>query len=214
MELKYSCFISYPSPKERNSDLERFVLALNDVLRRKLDGFVGQEVFFDRDGLKPGGAHQQDIANALCHSGCMFLVYVPAYGKNDYCLREFSFMEQMQAKRKAILGQNAPPDLNFIVPVSLVAPTAWPAELRPISRTAADFSAFMVKTEMGQRSLSADILSVQNVSRLVAHVRTCCALLETHAEVLKNSRCCDGQQLPPAKTLSHWGAPTSVAFPY
>ncbi len=57
----------------------------------------------DSERLKPGYEYNEELARAICESVCMIVVYSPRYERHEYCLREYTAMERLEEKRKALL---------------------------------------------------------------------------------------------------------------
>jgi hypothetical protein len=150
MPIQHACFISYPHPRVKRSDLSRFVKDFVRALEEKLDGYVSEPVYFDKDRLKPGYNYDEKLAKAICESVCMVVVYFPEYQRREYCLREFELMEKIDVKRKEVLA-GAAHGVHFIVPVSIVGLTRVPERLGRDARDVADFSKYTTLRPRGRR---------------------------------------------------------------
>src|SRR5215510_8791933 len=92
MPFKYSCFISYCHGKE---DLVRtFIEELKKALKRHLDAYLDEGVYIDEERLRGGDLYNEKLAEAICQSVCMIVVYMPKYERHPYCLREYAAMEE------------------------------------------------------------------------------------------------------------------------
>lgn len=114
MPLKYACFISYAHGTGKY--VVPFVEALHEELESQLESVCDEKVYLDKERLRPGYEYNEKLAEAICHSACMIVVYTPIYGQHDYCLREFKAMEQLEKKRRKLLG-NVAKGHRLIIPV-------------------------------------------------------------------------------------------------
>lgn len=99
MALKYSCFISY---RHAEGELHRRIIRdLFEALSEELELHVGEKIFLDEERLRGGFLYNEVIAEALCMSACMVLVYTPTYFdlEHSYCAREFRAMEALEEYR-------------------------------------------------------------------------------------------------------------------
>ena len=106
MSFQYACFISY----RRHTRTKAFVDRLAPALREELElVLVGEhnKVFRDNDYLRYGDDIEKEIANGICKSVCLLIVYVPNTYQRDYlwCAREYSAMCELEHGRLA--GQHA-----------------------------------------------------------------------------------------------------------
>lgn len=61
-------------------------------------------VYFDDKRLVPGYQYDEKLADAICRSACMVIVYWPAYLESDYCRKEIEAMLDIEKKRRQLLG--------------------------------------------------------------------------------------------------------------
>ena len=123
MAFKYICFISYAhSPGERATGattmMQEFVDELKRALVDELDPIFEEEVYIDRDRIAGGAHFNEALAQALCRSFCMIVVYVPKYEKRKFCLREYRGMELLEKKRMKLAGANSG-EYGMIIPIVL-----------------------------------------------------------------------------------------------
>jgi len=62
------------------------------------------EVYIDKPRLVPGYQYDERLAQAICRSACMVVVYWPSYLESDYCLKEIRTMLQIERERRDVLG--------------------------------------------------------------------------------------------------------------
>jgi hypothetical protein len=101
MAFKYPCFISYCHPN--GNLMGRFISEFTTALKDCLDAYFDEEVFLDKERLRPGYLYNEALAEAICQSVCMVVVYVPRYERHSYCLREYAAMESLESKRISLL---------------------------------------------------------------------------------------------------------------
>lgn len=117
MAFKYVCFISYPHSK--STMMKEFVDELKQALIDELDPIFDEEVYIDKERLAGGDHFNEALAQALCQSFCMVVVYVPKYEKHSYCLQEYRAMELLEGKRMELAGKSRPTKYGMIVPIVL-----------------------------------------------------------------------------------------------
>jgi TIR domain len=117
MAFKYACFISYCHGQY---DLVKgFIDQLKTALKAELEPLMAEELYIDEERLQPGYHYNEALARAICESVCMIVVYSPKYERQEYCMREFEGMEQLEKKRGHLLGATADPQRGFIIPIIL-----------------------------------------------------------------------------------------------
>lgn len=117
MPIRYSCFISYPHGQ--GELLKQFIERLKTELQNRIDFYLNHPPYHDEARLRPGYRFNEALAQAICESVCMIVVYVPKYEKSEYCLREYAAMEDLERLRRQLLGDRLKPDLGMIIPVVL-----------------------------------------------------------------------------------------------
>lgn len=126
MTIKYACFISYPHPRtegrldQRQHDLiTDFIGSFLNGLKFYLKAYLRKDIYFDEDYLEGGSIVDKDLAQAICESVCMIVVFVPAYSDSNYCKREFLTMERIEKKRGRLLKDNYYKTHRMIIPIIL-----------------------------------------------------------------------------------------------
>ena len=135
--FKYACFISY---RHGQGDLIKdFIEELQKALENRL-GLLGVslKVFVDTDRLKPSYSVSPGLAEAICQSVCMVVVYNNGYfdKTNPFCAKEFCAMLELENER--LRANNIDPKLNLIIPVLLRKSDRLPPEI--FDRNPCDFS--------------------------------------------------------------------------
>lgn len=115
MPFEYACFISYARGKQKlmNRLTEKIIESLEDFL----DFYFDKEVYIDREQLKPGCYFDEELGEAICKSICMIVIYSPKYASHEYCLREYTAMEKVQAQRIKLLDGKKRKKKGMIIPV-------------------------------------------------------------------------------------------------
>jgi hypothetical protein len=153
MAFKYSCFISY-----RRIDVELanvFVDSLERALRNYITPYApNTRVFLDRNEMKGAALFDPTLAQRICESVIMVMVYVPAYFDEEHrwCAREYQAMVELEAVRLAKLpGSARARQHGLIVPVVFRGASALPAEIKA-RRLYADFSKYSLagKTDISR----------------------------------------------------------------
>lgn len=196
----YSCFISYCHGQEELT--LKFIDQLTSAIKGYLEPFLDEEVFIDNERLNPGNKHAEVLADAICQSLCMIVVYSPRYERHAYCLREFEAMREVEKKRKAILGKKSLRGRSLIIPIIFRTRIDGeiPTELKE-ENTYCDFSKFT--------TASTDI--TQN-SEYVAEIERIAKTIVQHYNELENaeydlSNCCKDFELPNEEDITGWEKP-------
>jgi hypothetical protein len=121
MTIKYTCFISYATPKVATAAeaLKQFITQL----KQSLDIWFGIELeegyqYID-EYLLPGDRLDVALGEAICQSACMIVVFTGIYSKHIYCLRELLAMDQIEKTRKEKLGKGFDRRRGMIIPIIL-----------------------------------------------------------------------------------------------
>lgn len=97
--------------------MQRFVIQFRDALRDALEPYFEDGVYIDEERLRPGYEFNHALAQALCHSLCMIVIYVPRYDQQEYCVREFRAMELLERRRRELAGGKLPIEKGMIIPI-------------------------------------------------------------------------------------------------
>jgi hypothetical protein len=117
MPFDYACFISHVHASE--ALMKEFIEDLYDALQSSLEPYKRDAVFLDEARLRPGFRFNEALAEAMCASACWVLVYVPSYGSQEYCLREYEAMSLLESRRRAAWTGKLQPKQGMIIPVIL-----------------------------------------------------------------------------------------------
>jgi TIR domain len=115
--IEHACFVSYAHGDEiiMKSFLKQFIQVLNGHLAQCID----EKIYIDEDRLKPGYNFNLALAQAMCKSVCMIVLFNPRYERRSYCLREFLAMEILENERIQLLGNNHDITKRMIIPILL-----------------------------------------------------------------------------------------------
>jgi hypothetical protein len=111
----YSCFISYCHGQ--NELTKSFVKQLTSALESYLEPYLDEPVYIDEKRLSPGYNYNEALAEAICNSICMIVIYSPKYERHPYCLREFEGMKEIEANRRQLIGKTFPNTKGMIIPI-------------------------------------------------------------------------------------------------
>jgi hypothetical protein len=131
MPFEHACFVSYRH-HEQSQLAERFILDLCGALRNELTLLVEEDIFVDRERMQGGTLFNPALANALCKSACMIVVYTPTYFSwaHTYCAREYRAMEKLEEARFARLNSQQGREAGLIIPVILRGRESLPEAIR------------------------------------------------------------------------------------
>jgi hypothetical protein len=112
--FKCACFISYPHNAGRSVD--KFVGRLKEELQDRFAQFVTDPIVTDHD-FPTGANFHKAIAQKICESACLLVVYMPVYQRKPFCLQEYTAMERLEAERYRALQQDLSGTFGMILPL-------------------------------------------------------------------------------------------------
>jgi hypothetical protein len=134
--FKWSCFISHRSSQWPL--MQWFINDFYESLSSEIELLIGNDlkVFLDMKCLKGGDNFEKVIAESLCKSLCMVMIYTPTYfnKNNRFCAREYRAMELLEQQRSIATGNK-----GLIIPIVLRGAKYFPNEIK---RQYYDFSEF------------------------------------------------------------------------
>ncbi len=126
--FQYACFISYRHGQ--GELIKDFIEELTTAIENRL-GLLGHplKVFVDKERLKPSYSVDPGLAEAICKSVCMIVVYNNGYfdTNSPFCAREFCAMVDLEGER--LRSKKLPKKLNLIIPILLRHPEKLPSEI-------------------------------------------------------------------------------------
>jgi hypothetical protein len=106
-EKIHACFVSYRHPARPGGLEEKLLRHVVDAIQDHIELYTHKhEVYVDRPRLVPGYQYDERLAQAICRSACMVVVYWPSYLESDYCLKEIRTMLEIERKRRSVLGND------------------------------------------------------------------------------------------------------------
>ena len=130
MEFRWSCFISYRVGKGvlASGIVKDFYEKLSNELELQSEGGI----YLSQAELNPGSQLDPTLADELCRSACMIVLFTGAYfsKKHPYCTREYLAMRGLETKRLARLGASVSKKNGLIVPVVIRNLDQMPAEMK------------------------------------------------------------------------------------
>ena len=83
MAIKYACFVSYRH--SQHELVKGFIEKFSSALKGHVEGWVEEEIFIDKDGLQGGDLLNPKVAEAICQSACLIVIFTPRYFNNQWC---------------------------------------------------------------------------------------------------------------------------------
>ena len=100
-----ACFVSYRHPAFAHGLEAKYIRHVVDAIESHVAVHTrNYKVFYDKTRLVPGYQYDETLAEELCRSACMVLVYWPSYLESDYCRQEVEAMLRVEERRQAVLG--------------------------------------------------------------------------------------------------------------
>ena len=212
MPILYPCFISYRHSESKV--VQTFVGQLRDALTDYTGLYMSPARPYMDEALDPGTRYNEALAQYICQSACLVVIYQPTYEESTYCLREYAAMEHLQKIRLEKLGGSADRTLSMIVPIVLrrSPDRDLPHEIGRFSREIhfADFSRY----SLASRELSRNREYVDALDRIARHIARVYRMLRQAEEELCKG--CDKYALPAEVAVAPWSvaAPMGQAFPF
>ena len=198
--FKYACFVSYCHGQYEL--MTSFIDQLKGALDAYLDPLLDEGVFIDTGRLLPGYKYNETLAQAICQSVCMVVVYSPKYERHDYCVREYEAMVKLEGARRQLLG-SAAKGRGFIIPVILRGSDNIPQRIRDHVHYS-DFSKFTLATP--RLASNPDYIEkIQQIAQVIYEQYR--AFTELGANPCTG---CEEFSLPPASALPAWRTPVFV----
>ncbi len=149
MSFEYSCFISYRHA--RYNQARSYTDQIVEALKAELDWRVDQEVFRDVERLRGGEFYQESLAEYLCKSMCMIVLYSPVYFSvnHTFCSREFKAMERLERERLSYLPPSEARTKGLIIVIALLDFKSIPAEISS-SRACYNFEPYTLRGNMSR----------------------------------------------------------------
>ncbi|SRR5260221_7629025 len=124
----YPCFISFRHFGDAIS--EAFIKQFFECLKGYLNPLVGKEPFIDFERMQPGYSLKPAIADALCKSACMIVIWSPQYFNEEqiWCAMEYKAMKELEKKRLGLLP-NTENYKKLIIPVIYRGSKYYPSNL-------------------------------------------------------------------------------------
>jgi hypothetical protein len=190
MSLQYSCFISYPHGD--GEVVKPFMENLRSALRSRLEPYVDLPVFYDKERLEPGYLYNAALAEAVCRSLCMIVVYMPRYESSSYCLRELSAMEELERRRLPLIRPLLPTKLGLVMPIILRKTVRLPSWITA-ERQYCDFSQYIG---------GVDFTQFEVIRPLETIAESICLLYDAYIN-LEEDPCsvCDDFVIPPEEAV-------------
>jgi hypothetical protein len=204
MPFKHPCFISYV--RGEHDLIQGFLYQLTKALRSSLEPYFDEGPYFDQE-LQYGEHFDQKLADAICRSVCMIVIYYPKYGAHQYCLREFEAMRSLERDRLSLLGTTRN-GRGLIIPILLRGKLdELPEEIRNHIHCC-DFSKFTTATG----DISKDPEYVARIERIASYI----AELRKDFAALNTNICddCHTFRLPDPDTITPWQTGGSKPPPF
>ncbi|MBI5471565.1 MAG: toll/interleukin-1 receptor domain-containing protein [Ignavibacteriae bacterium] len=196
--FKYACFISYCHGQ--GALVSSFIEQLKTSLKACLEPYFDTDecVYIDEDRLKSGALYNTGLADAICRSMSMIVVYMPKYEHHSYCLREYTAMERLEAERFKLSGNGAAQDRGMIIPILFRGRADDLPERIRKHRHFCDFSKFTTATS--------DILKNEEFVRKIEEIASYIYDLSKEFDSLAANPCsnCSSFQLPAETEVKPW----------
>jgi len=195
MPFEYSCFISY---RHYTEDLGvSFINEFYEALSGEVEPLTGKKVFIDKERLKPAYKYNEVLAESLCRSACLIVIFSPTYFDMDhtYCAREYKAMEKLEKERLKLLVNPSKPKLSLIIPVIFRGGDQLPSKIKNRIHYA-DFQNFSMIGPKMQKHRN----FVPKIREIADYIYNCCLAFDS----LDPCRNCSGFALPKDRDIKRF----------
>jgi TIR domain len=171
MPFRHACFISY---RHAQGDLmKRFVDDFCTALASELEAVTELPVCHDVRRLKGGDFYNEKLAQDLCESVCMVVVYTPTYfsASHRYCTREYAAMKDLENVRLSETQSEG--HHGLIIPVVLRGFDQLPDEIKK-RRLVYNFEPF----HLSDQKLAKNRNYNEQIKKMAAYIAARCRELE------------------------------------
>jgi len=207
MPFQHACFISYRHGQGMLA--ERIINELYKTLSAEIELLRDETVYLDQDRLRGGDFHNDAIAEALCRSVCMIVVFSPIYfsKRHTYCAREYKAMEQLEARRLESLGDAVDRNRGLIIPIVFRGWDYRPPEIKD-RRQCHKFDEFLLSdVEIWRHPHYA-----RKIKEIAEYICDRCRMFDALPEAFDE---CEDFTLPPDEEIGEWlEEVTNIAIPF
>jgi len=195
MGFEYSCFISFRHGAQKLA--KEIVEQLYESLSSEIELYIDKQVFVDWKRLSGGDFYDAALANALCKSACMVVVYTPNYfdEKHTFCTREYKAMEKLESLRLKALSSKKQHH-GLIIPVVFRGMNYLPSSIRD-KRHCYNFENFLLGTSRISRNPKFN----EQIRKLAEYIYERCNDMSLLEETFAS---CDSFSLPTERDVSEW----------
>lgn len=194
--FRYSCFISF---SYGDGLMRQFVIELKQLLENYQRLYLKEpEVYLDLSRMEPGAMIAEGLAQALCQSLCMVVVYTPPYEEQDWCLQEYAAMEDLERRRLDLIRPILP-DASLIIPVMLRIDDQVPSRIRGV-RNYHDFS----RVYLDYKEIAENRNYLEEIDKISLRVRR---LHNAFRQAEPEPSDCSAFALPPPGEALFWTPP-------
>lgn len=210
MPLRYGCFLSYCH--DDGILVRGFINSLVEALESELGPYLPpyvKKVYHDKR-METGYLFNSELAQALCGSACMVVVYSPSYHRHPYCMMEYAAMEALEEQRADMINNSivTPKNYGLILPVILRGRLeALPDEIRS-KRQFADFS--QVTTANPEITKREDL--IEKVGRMAAYISEVYEYFEDFEQTAETDICVRCREFDLPKKFTPWAKPSPPGF--
>ncbi len=198
MPFEHACFISYAHGEYKL--MQTFMAELTQALQSSLEPYLDITACIDRKLLAPGARFNVTLAQAICQSVCMVVVYSPRYARHPYCLREYEAMRTLQQRRFEAIGSGVEPANGMIIPIVFRGkPEELPVEIREHVHYM-DFRGFTLYDARIRRNRQY-VNSIERMAEYISELHELCVQAGVDA-----GDDCAAFQLPEESQVTAWGS--------
>jgi hypothetical protein len=189
--------------------IERFVRELRSAIDTYAHPYLDEPAFLDEAKLRGGQYWEPALAQAICQSLCMVVVYTPQYERplHHCCQREYAAMEKLAEQRLAQI-RSAVDNHSLIIPIILRGDIDnLPPKIK--ERQYIDFRPFT----LASRNISKNSKLVRKVQEIVDTINRLLQAFESLPEAEEPWKDCAQFTIPEEGEVAPWRPPKIPPFP-
>jgi hypothetical protein len=198
----HSCFISYRHPASIGGREEKIIKHVYTAIKEHVEVYTHEYgVYFDEHRLVPGYQYDERLAQAICQSACMVVVYWPSYLESEYCMKELRTMLSIEEERRSLLTSELHGCRLFIPIILRGRFEDLPTEVR-IGCQYLDYSA---QSTLPNFNIGDDPKMSEQLFQIAEYVKTLCDKMKNFEDKLFK-KCTEFYfplSYPPQPSLSH-----------
>jgi hypothetical protein len=177
----HACFISYRHPANPGNREDRMIQQVVKAFGDHLSVVTHEhEIYYDKKRLAPGFQYDERLAEAICRSACMVIVYWPSYLESEYCKQEIEAMLEVERLRREVLSGDLH-GCRLFIPVILRGNLT---DLHPNVTNGCNHLDYRQQALQPNTNLDEDPVMSEKLYETVEYIKFLCDKIKPHSEKL------------------------------